>query len=32
MTPQRFLKPGDVMEIEVQGCGRQRQDVVGYSG
>jgi 2-keto-4-pentenoate hydratase/2-oxohepta-3-ene-1,7-dioic acid hydratase in catechol pathway len=32
MKPQRFLKPGDVMEIEVQGCGRQRQDVVGYSG
>lgn len=30
--PQRFLKPGDVMEIEVQGLGRQRQDVVAYSG
>lgn len=25
MKPQRFLKPGDVMEIEVEGLGRQRQ-------
>jgi 2,4-diketo-3-deoxy-L-fuconate hydrolase len=24
-NPQRFLKPGDVMEIEVKGLGRQRQ-------
>ncbi|MCZ4261607.1 fumarylacetoacetate hydrolase family protein [Limimaricola sp. G21655-S1] len=28
MTPQRFLKPGDVMEIEVEGLGRQRQEAV----
>ena len=24
--PQRFLRPGDVMELEVQGLGRQRQE------
>lgn len=23
--PQRFLRPGDVMELEVEGLGRQRQ-------
>ncbi|WP_422075556.1 fumarylacetoacetate hydrolase family protein [Tranquillimonas rosea] len=28
MSPQRFLRPGDVMELEVEGLGRQRQDVV----
>lgn len=28
LKPQRFLKPGDVMEIEVAGLGRQRQEVV----
>ncbi|WP_172329116.1 fumarylacetoacetate hydrolase family protein [Mangrovicoccus sp. HB161399] len=28
MKPQRFLKPGDVMEIEVHGLGRQRQTAV----
>ncbi|SPF78030.1 fumarylacetoacetate hydrolase family protein [Pseudoprimorskyibacter insulae] len=28
MKPQRFLKPGDVMEIEVEGLGRQRQTAV----
>jgi 2-keto-4-pentenoate hydratase/2-oxohepta-3-ene-1,7-dioic acid hydratase in catechol pathway len=28
MSPQRFLKPGDVMEVEVEGLGRQRQEVV----
>ncbi|QFU09683.1 Ureidoglycolate lyase [Rhodobacteraceae bacterium THAF1] len=28
MSPQRFLKPGDVMEIEVHGLGRQRQETV----
>jgi 2-keto-4-pentenoate hydratase/2-oxohepta-3-ene-1,7-dioic acid hydratase in catechol pathway len=28
MKPQRFLKPGDVMEVEVEGLGRQRQEVV----
>jgi 2-keto-4-pentenoate hydratase/2-oxohepta-3-ene-1,7-dioic acid hydratase in catechol pathway len=25
MKPQRFLKPGDVMEVEVEGLGRQKQ-------
>lgn len=25
MKPQRFLQPGDVMEVEVEGLGRQRQ-------
>lgn len=28
MKPQRFLKPGDVMEVEVEGLGRQRQTTV----
>lgn len=28
MKPQQFLKPGDVMEVEVEGLGRQRQNVV----
>jgi len=28
MSPQRFLRPGDVMELEVEGLGRQRQEVV----
>ncbi|WP_425100165.1 fumarylacetoacetate hydrolase family protein [Tropicibacter sp. S64] len=28
MKPQRFLKPGDVMEIEVHGLGRQKQTAV----
>lgn len=28
MKPQRFLKPGDVMELEVEGLGRQRQEAV----
>ena len=31
MKPQQFLKSGDVMEIEVQGCGRQKQTAVDYS-
>jgi len=26
--PQRFLRPGDVMELTVEGLGRQRQEVV----
>ena len=30
MKPQRFLKAGDIMEIEVEGCGRQRQNTVNY--
>jgi 2-keto-4-pentenoate hydratase/2-oxohepta-3-ene-1,7-dioic acid hydratase in catechol pathway len=32
MKPPQFLKPGDIMEIEVQGCGRQRQEAVSYPG
>ena len=28
MKPQKFLKPGDVMEVEVEGLGRQRQEAV----
>lgn len=28
MKPQRFLRPGDVVELEVEGLGRQRQEVV----
>lgn len=31
-TPQRWLQPGDVMEVEVEGLGRQRQEVVAYPG
>mgnify|MGYP005752650161 CR=1 FL=1 len=28
MKPQRFLKPGDVVELGIEGLGSQRQDVV----
>jgi 2,4-didehydro-3-deoxy-L-rhamnonate hydrolase len=28
MKPQRFLRPGDVMEVEVEGLGKQRQETV----
>lgn len=28
MSPQRFLKPGDVVELGIKGLGQQRQDVV----
>lgn len=28
MSPQRFLQPGEVMELEVEGLGRQRQEAV----
>lgn len=30
-TPPRFLKPGDVMEVEVEGLGKQRTDVLPAS-
>ncbi len=30
--PPRFLRPGDVMELEVEGLGRQRQEVVAWPG
>ena len=29
--PPEFLKPGDVIELGVEGLGRQRQDVVAYA-
>ncbi|MEO3413088.1 fumarylacetoacetate hydrolase family protein [Roseovarius sp. CAU 1744] len=28
MSPQRFLQPGDVMEVSVEGLGNQRQEAV----
>jgi 2-keto-4-pentenoate hydratase/2-oxohepta-3-ene-1,7-dioic acid hydratase in catechol pathway len=28
MSPQRFLKPGDVMELTIEGLGDQRQEVI----
>ncbi len=31
MKPPLYLKPGDVMELEVEGLGRQRQEAVAYS-
>ncbi|SEM01969.1 2-keto-4-pentenoate hydratase/2-oxohepta-3-ene-1,7-dioic acid hydratase (catechol pathway) [Roseovarius azorensis] len=31
MSPQRFLKPGDVMELTIEGLGTQRQEVVAAS-
>ncbi len=30
--PPRYLKPGDVMELEVEGLGAQRQEVVAFPG
>jgi 2,4-didehydro-3-deoxy-L-rhamnonate hydrolase len=31
MKPQRFLKPGDVMELSVEGLGVQKQKAVAYA-
>ncbi len=31
MTPPRYLKPGDVVKLGIEGLGEQRQDVVAYS-
>lgn len=28
MKPQLFLKPGDMVELGIEGLGRQRQDVI----
>jgi 2,4-diketo-3-deoxy-L-fuconate hydrolase len=28
--PPRYLKPGDVMTLEIEGLGRQRQSVIGH--
>jgi 2-keto-4-pentenoate hydratase/2-oxohepta-3-ene-1,7-dioic acid hydratase in catechol pathway len=30
MKPERFLKPGDVMELGVQGLGTQKQTVIAF--
>jgi 2,4-diketo-3-deoxy-L-fuconate hydrolase len=32
MKPQQFLKPGDTMELAIDGLGTQRQSVVAWSG
>ena len=32
IKPQRFLQPGDVMELTVKGLGEQKQKAVAYSG
>lgn len=29
--PEVYLKPGDVIELEIEGLGRQRQQVIAYS-
>ena len=31
MTPERYLRPGDVMELQVEGLGTQRQEVCAGS-
>ncbi len=30
--PQRWMQPGDIVEVEVEGLGRQRQEVMSYPG
>ena len=30
--PQRWIQPGNVMEVEVQGLGRQRQEARAFPG
>ena len=32
MKPPRYLKPGDVVELGIDGLGTQRQDVVAFAG
>lgn len=32
MKPQRWLKPGDVMRLGVEGLGEQKQNVIAYPG
>lgn len=32
LSPQRFLKPGDVMELGIEGLGVSKQNVKAYSG
>jgi 2,4-diketo-3-deoxy-L-fuconate hydrolase len=31
MKPPQYLKPGDVMELGIEGLGRQRQKVVKFA-
>ena len=31
MKPQKFLRPGDVVELSIDGLGTQRQDVVAFN-
>jgi 2,4-diketo-3-deoxy-L-fuconate hydrolase len=30
MKPPKYLKPGDVMQLGIQGLGKQRQQVVAW--
>ena len=30
MKPPKYLKPGDVMELGIDGLGEQRQELVAY--
>ena len=32
MTPHKYLKPGDVMALGIEGLGQQRQTVVAFPG
>ena len=32
MDPPRYLKPGDVVELGIEGLGASKQNVVAYSG
>lgn len=32
MSPQRYLKPGDIVELGIDGLGSSKQNVVAYSG
>jgi len=31
MSPERYLKPGDVVELGIDGLGSSKQNVVAYS-
>jgi len=30
-NPQRFLRPGEVMTVEIEGLGHQRQEAVAFN-
>ena len=30
LTPPRYLKPGDIVELGIDGLGRAHQEAVGY--